>query len=421
MTLSTRARRGRAALGAFTVLTAGVLAACGGGDPVEPAADGDISGEVRVGWSGGGEFGAYLEATIDRAAELYPDLTITPVIYPTYDDQLNQLPTEFAGDTAPDIIQWDGAAPVAQYATEGVVEPLGDWAQSTGKDLGAYPSSLIEGWTIDGELYGVPLFLQHSAIAVSTPLLEEAGVAQSPTTLEEYAQAAAAVTEQTDATGVVLLDTLFHISQYLYAFGGGYDYGRTINSPENVDGLTYLVDLFADGHARTAQQLGATWDGEAFAAMDAALSDAGPWYIGFLEAAAPDLEYELLPLPGPTAGEQTVVTYSGGYSVNARTGNLSGAQAVLEILTDEQAQADLLASGTQVPAMDEYIDQYREQTPRFAAFTADVIAGGRTLDYPLQTNEFGNDLVTGFQQLVFSPGASTPQQLLDDLQEQYGE
>lgn len=401
------------------------LGACSSGDSSDGAptasGSGEISGEVTVGWSGEGEWGEYLRATIERAHELYPDLTITPVVYPTYDDQLNQLPTQFAGNTAPDIIQWDGAAPIAQYASEGVIAPLDDWVASSGTDLSVYPASLVDGWTIDGALYGMPLFLQNSAIAVNTGLLAQAGVTQPPATLDEYAAAAAAVTEQTDASGVVLLDTLFHISQYLYAFGGGYDYGRTINSEENVAGLTYLVDLFTNGDAQTAKQLGVTWDGEAFAAGTAALSDAGPWYINFLSSAAPDLDYELLPLPGATADEQTVVVYSGGFSLNADAKNPAAAQAVLEILTDAQAQADLLASGTQVPAMTQYIGEYRDATPAYAAFTDDVIANGRSLDYPLQTNEFGNALVEGFQNLVFNPGSSTPKDLLDSLQETFGQ
>lgn len=399
----------------------GVTACSSGGGSDDAPSDGTISGEVRIGWSGEGEWGEYLRATIARAEEKYPDLTITPVVYPTYDDQLNQLPTEFAGGTAPDIIQWDGAAPVAQYAGEGVVAPLDDWVESSGKDLSVYPGSLIDGWTIDDQLYGIPLFLQHSAIAVNTDLLAEAGIDAAPQTLDEYAAAAKAVSEQTDATGVVLLDTLFHISQYLYAFGGGYDFGRTINSDENVAGLTYLVDLFADGHAQTANQLGATWDGEAFANGSAALSDAGPWYIAFLDASAPDLPYELLPLPGETAADRSVVTYSGGWSINARSQNTAAAEAVLEILTDDQAQADLLASGTQVPAMTSYTDEYREATPVYEAFTAEAIENGRTLDYPLQTTEFGNALVAGFQALIHNQGSSTPQDLLDDLQSTYGQ
>lgn len=423
MVLNTRRRCAVIAGGAALAIA---LSACGSGNDDASseqtgAGDGTASGEITLGYAAGGEWGQYIEDQIARISEAYPDITITPVVYPTYDDQLNQLPTEFAGGTAPDIIQWDGAAPVAQYASEGVIAPLDDAVAEAGKNLDAYPASLIEGWTIEDQLVGLPLFLQHSGMAYNMDVLNEAGITEVPRTLDEVKAAADAVSAQTDASGVVLLDTLFHISQYLYAFGGGYDFGHTINSPENVEGLTYLVDLFANDSASTAQELGATWDGEAVAAGSAAISDAGPWYVSFMDLTAPDTEWALTPLPGTTEEDQSLVTYSGGFSINGRTENFDAAWAVVEMFTDEQAQAELLESGTQVPAMTEYVGQYRDATPVYAELTDEVIGSGTTLDYPLQTTEFGNALVTGFQQLVFNPGSSSPQELLDSLQDQFGQ
>lgn len=378
------------------------------------------SGSVTVGYAAGGEWGNYIEAQLERARTEYPELEIKSVVYPTYDDQLNQLPTEFAGKTAPDIIQWDGAAPIAQYVSEGVVESLNEFVTSSGFDAAAYPQSLIDGWTFDGELYGVPLFLQHSGAAYRTDLLEEAGVTEIPSTLAEFSSAAKQVTDNTTASGAVLLDTLFHISQYLYAHGGGYGYGETINSEANIQGLTYLVDLFKDGSMKTASELGATWDGEAFANGLAAMSDAGPWYIGFMATTAPDVPWVLEPLPGVEPGQESVVTYSGGYSINALNGNADAAQKVLGVLTDDTAQKELLASGTQVPAMTAYIDEYRAATPAFENITEELIANGKPLDYPIQTNEFGYDLVMGFQEIIHGSSSESPAELLNRLQEKYG-
>lgn len=420
--ISRRSRNTAVATVATTALFALTACSSGGGSTDEGAAptDGEVTGEITLGYSAGGEWGTYIEAQVARIEEEYPDLDVTTVVYPTYDDLLNQLPTELAAGTAPDLIQWDGAAPVAQYATEGVLAPLDEAVADAGKDLEVYPESLITGWTIDDQLYGLPVFLQNSAMAFNTSLLAQAGINEVPSTLDEYAAAAQAVADTTDSEGVVILDTLFHIAQYMYAFGGGFDYGRTISSEENVAGLTFLVDLFKNDAAATAQELGATWDGEAFAGNKAAMSDAGPWYVSFMELTAPDVEYSLVPLVGPEEGDQTVVSYSGGYSINGATDNFSAAWAALEILTDEQAQEELLASGTQVPAMTDYIGQYRDATPAYAAFTDEIIGNGRSLDYPLQTTEFGTDLVTGFQEMIFNQSSVTPQELLDTLQEKYG-
>jgi len=59
-----------------------------------------------------------------------------------------------------------------------------------------------------------------------------------------------------------------------------------------------------------------------------------------------------------------------------------------------------------------------EDTP---APLKDAFAAGRPLDYPTKSKEFGDDLVTGFEQLVFQPNGSTPQQLLDSLQQKFGQ
>lgn len=421
MTL-TRTRRAAVAAGMAGTLLAVAACSSGGSTPAATASStgGSVTGEITLGYSAGGDWGKYIETTLDRIRTAYPGLTVKSVVYPTYDDLLNQLPNQFAANTAPDIIQWDGAAPIAQYASEGVIAPLDDAVAKSGKDLSAYPKSLISGWTIDNKLYGIPLFLQNSAVAYNTKMLTDAGVTSIPRTLDEYAAAAAAVSKTSGAKGVVLLDSLFHISQYLYAFGGGYDYGRTINSEQNIAGLTYLVKLFSDGYASTAKELGATWDGEAFAAGKAAMSDAGPWYVSFMKLTAPEMDYALMPLPSGSGTDQTVVAYSGGFSINQYTKNFDAAYAVIDMFANDQAQSELLASGTQVPAMTKYLKQYRDSTPAYAAFTDEVIANGRSLDYPLATTEFGNALVAGFQDLVYNPGKSTPKALLDSLQEQFG-
>lgn len=416
----TNRRRQRSAFVATATLTALAVSACGG-DSNDSGDSGEKDTEITVGYSGGGAMDGYMEQLLDRAAKELPDVTIKPVVYPTYDDQLNQLPTEFAGGTAPDIILWDNSAPVAQYASEGVITPVTDLIEDTGIDLSAYPEVLVDGWTFDDQLYGVPAYLQNSGFVYNLDVLAQAGVTEPPRTLDDLQASAAAVKEKTGKAGIVLLDNLFHLTQYMLAFGGGYENGETINSDENVEALEFLVGLFQDGTAATAQQLGAAWDGEAIANGKAAMSDGGPWYIGFMSTTAPKVDYELLPMPGPTPDDQVVATYGGAFSITESTSDPETALQVVEILTDEQAQEAIITSGLgYVPAMTEQADAFREATPEYAAFTEEVLASGRGLDYPPQTAEFGNELVSGFQQLIADPDDASPRDLLDDLQEKYG-
>jgi multiple sugar transport system substrate-binding protein len=419
--------RRRGAVTAIAVMSVVALAACGGGGSEEggsdegstdsPSREEERVADVTVGYSAG-SLDAYLEAMFDRVEEEL-GVTVTPVVYPTYDDQLNQLPNQFAGQTAPDIILWDNAAPVAQYAAEGVIRPVDDLLADSDVDLSAFPQALVDGWTLDGGLYAVPSYLQNSAMIYNMDVLSEAGV-EVPTTVAELGEAAQQVKDATGKAGIVVLENLFHLTQYVLAFGGGWDYGRSIDSPANVEAIQWLADLYATGAAASAQALGATWDGEAIAAGTAAMSDGGPWYIGFMAGSAPDVEYRMLPLPD-VDGRGVVTTYGGGFSINAAAPDPKTAMDVIAVLTDATAQEAIVTMEVGfVPAMTEFAETYREATPEYAAFTDEVLASGRTLDYPLQTAEFGNALIAGFQGLVAGNG-STAQELLSDLQAQFGQ
>ena len=103
----------------------------------------------------------------------------------------------------------------------------------------------------------------------------------------------------------------------MYAFGGSWGNGKTINSPQNVQALQFLVDLFVSNKAAaTAKQLGAGGDGEAFAKGNVAFSTGGPWYIGYMQQAGPNVHYQLMPIPTSNGGT-AMVTYGGGLSIFA--------------------------------------------------------------------------------------------------------
>jgi len=304
-----------------------------------------------------------------------------------------------------------------------VILPLNDLLKETAIDLSAFPHALVDGWTIDGKLYAIPMYLQNSAFVYNLDVLGEAGITTLPTSMQEVRQVAQTVKEKTGKSGLVILPNLFHIYQYILAFGGSWNYGRTINSAENVAGLQFLVDMFVeDGTAATSQQLGAAWDGEAISQNKAAMSDGGPWYIGFMKAVAPDVKYSLLPIPTNKPGEPFVVTYGAGYSISASAKDPAAAMKLVEFLSTEAAQEAIITTQLGfVPAMKEFLDDYVAVTPEYAPFTESVLSQGRKLDYPPKMAEFETDLLAGFEQLVFRPGTTTVQELLDSLQSKYGQ
>jgi multiple sugar transport system substrate-binding protein len=425
----TQARRLVAGLLAAAAL-AGAISACGSSSNSSSGGSGGSSGSsasaanapatVTLGYAGGENLNGYYAKLLAAAHKAMPNLTIKQVVYPTYDDQLNTMLQQVAAGTIPDVIVWDNSAPVGQYAQQGAIQPLNSLVAQQNINLGVYPSALNKAWTINGKLYGVPSYLQDSGFVFNQGLLARAGITQLPTTMSAVATDAKLVKSKTGKTGLVILDNLYHLTQYVLAFGGGWGDGKTIDSAANVQGLQFLINLFDTGAAATSNQLGATWDGEAVADNHAAMADGGPWYIGFMKATAPKVKYTLEPVPTGTGAAPFVVTYGGAYSITSHAKDPAAAMKLIKFLTSATAENEIITSGTGfVPAMSKYVGVYRSQTPAYANITDQLLANGKTLDYPPQTLQFGNQLVAGFEQIAFRHSGSVSA-LLEQLQSQFG-
>lgn len=406
----------RAALAALLVAGAAMLAL---GAAQASRAGGRASVTISLGYAGGANIDPYYKQVIAAAEKALPGIKVKTVVYPTYDDQLNSMPQQVAAGTIPDIVVWDNSAPVAQYVAEKAIRPLSALASQSAVSLAGDPKALVKAWTINGQLYGVPSYLQDSAFVYNINLFNSAGIKRLPTTMAQVAADAKLVKSKTGKYGLVILDNLFHLTQYVLAFGGGWNYGKTIDSPQNVAGLQFLVSLFSSGAAIISKQVGAAWDGEALADNQAAMSDGGPWYIGFMQATAPKVQYTLQPIPLAKAG-RFVVTYGGAYSITSHAKNPAAAMRLIKFLTNDSSEHAILTSGIGfVPASTKYIQQYRKSTPKYAAITDKILGKGRTLDYPPKTTQFGNDLVTGFEQIIFNHSGNV-KSLLATLQKKYG-
>lgn len=375
---------------------------------------------ITLGYAGGTNVDPYYNHVIAAAEKALPWVKVKPIVYATYDDQLNQMPSQVAAGTIPDIIVWDNSAPVGQYAAQGAIMDISKLARMARVNLGADPAALVRAWTINGKLYGAPLYLQDSAFVYNLAMLNAAGVKSTPTSMGQVGTDALTVYKKTGKAGLTILDNLFHLTQYVLAFGGGWGFGKTIDSKANEAGLNFLVNLFKQKAAVLPNQVGAAWDGVAVADSEAAMSDGGPWYIGFMSATAPKVSYKLGPIPA-SAGKPFVVTYGGAYTITSHAADPSADIQLIKYLTDasaEQYVATDKAFGF-VPAMTKYINLYRNMTPRFAAITNSVLNSGKTLDYPPSTIQFGTALVSGFESIVLNHSGSV-QGLLSSLQKTYG-
>jgi multiple sugar transport system substrate-binding protein len=115
-----------------------------------------------------------------------------------------------------------------------------------------YPN-LLEMDRMNGTQFAIPYVATTRKLYYNKDLFDQAGITSAPTTWSELKEDARKIknTGLADGFGVDLTDneTQAYLSYFFYGAGGSWikDGKWDINSPENVEGLTFLKDLFDQG------------------------------------------------------------------------------------------------------------------------------------------------------------------------------
>ncbi|WP_372469009.1 ABC transporter substrate-binding protein [Microbacterium maritypicum] len=194
------------------------------------------------------------------------------------------------------------------FASKGALQPLDDWYESDSAADVLNPGAVDTG-IVDGERFGAPLSFTPLTMFYNTAMFEAAGVSV-PTTWDEWVGAATALTVDANGDGepeqygLALQDNATvgnGVWPSLFKSGGGdvvtSDGDVVVDSPENVETLTYWSDAVATGKFSPTGLTGADADG-LFSAGKVAMTLGGPWLATVSEESG--IEYGIAPLPaGP--------------------------------------------------------------------------------------------------------------------------
>lgn len=149
-------------------------------------------------WAMGAE-GKKIREMADRFEAMHPDLRIVTQAIP-WSGAHEKIMTSVIGEIPPDVCQM-GTTWMAEFATIGALEPLDAFlSQTTDISVGQFFPGALETNRVNGQLFGVPWYVDTRILFYRADLLKQAGFPKPPETWDEL-QAAARALKKVDADG----------------------------------------------------------------------------------------------------------------------------------------------------------------------------------------------------------------------------
>lgn len=277
-----------------------------------------------------------------------------------------RLPTLLQSDQRPDIFYSWGGEGLRDQVEAGFVRDLTETMQDGWQDL--YPASAVSAFTLDGHVYGAPLYATVVGFWVNTALTHQAGVdASAIKTWEDLKDAVVALRDQGITPLVVggkdgwpmhfywgSLATRLAGGEGIQAAKAGENGGFTgeafVHAGEMLGELVEL-EPFQRGFMSTSYERASGMFGDG----EAALHLMGDWdYIPSRERSVsgegvPDENLEFIPFPSVEGGAGNAQSFGGmnGFAVTA--GASDEAVDFLRFLLNEENQREAAKRGIFVP------------------------------------------------------------------------
>lgn len=327
------------------------------------AATGDLEGVELTVW--GGSSGTAEDEALTGLLETFNAETGANAVFEAQSDMTTALNTALAGGDPPDVFYVDSNN-LPDLAAAGALAPVPDGSLTDPDDI--YPS-LREAFTFDGTWYCPPKDFSTLGLVYDPAALEAAGVAV-PTTWEELATAAEALTTDSQA-GLAMGVEYPRWAVFLFQAGADLTNEEvsaiTLDTPEAREALQFVADQYAAGTFVRPSDVDAGWAGEAFGQGKAAMTIEGNWIVGYLESTFPDKTWAVAELPAGPAGPGTFA-FTVCYGVAESAANPDASWALVEYLTNAQGALAWTSAFNVMPARASVADQWLAEHPELEAF-----------------------------------------------------
>lgn len=345
----------------------------------------------------------------------HPDTKIQ-VEMSSFKDHFTKLETQASGAVMPDIFFMNGPNFI-KFASNGILEPLDD----LDLDLSDYPDSLVDLYTYEDKLYGLPKDWDLTALWYNKEIFDEAGV-DYPTdewTWDDMADAAEKLTDKEKgiwgiasqvATQEGLYDTIpqsggFIISDDMKT--SGYD------TPEALDGTQRWIDFIEKEQSPDIQTQTDTKPVELFKAGKVAMIYSASWNVPeYMNSETINDKVDLVVMP--KIKERAATIHGLAYTLSANGKNKEKAKEFLKYLGTEEVNNKWAESGVVIPANEKSLDIWVDSYPEInlQAFVDEL---DYAIAYPVSKNTSKwNESETNYLNEMFSL-ETEPEEALKNL------
>lgn len=307
-----------------------------------------------------------LDESIKIFNETYPNVEVK-VTYTPWADYWSKLRTSLAGKSGPDVF-WMNGPNIYMYADSGLLKDVQPMIDADGIDTSKYTKALVDLYTVNGSLYGLPYFLDSIGLFYNKELFDKASVAypDDAWTWDTLKENAAKLTNKDEGVYGYIAPIGNQTGYYnLIHQAGGHILSddRTTSGfgdPEALSAIQFMDDLMKQGISPNAQQQleieGMQLFGSGKAAMMPGISVNGPELHGMLGD-----KLSVVQLP---AGKQKASIVHGlSWVMNNNTEHEKEAFELMKVFSGEQGQKLLGDSGFSIPALEGHSEGWVNSIP----------------------------------------------------------
>ncbi len=331
--------------------------------------------EVRIsGWGGSDQpiIEEMLRKFVNPAMEKEG---ITVLYEPIADDFQRFIVNALSAKTAPDLFYMD-IFWAQSLIKAGQIEPLDKYISGS-KILKKEHiiSSLLDSFTYQGKVYGIPKDFNTLALFYNKDLFDLAGVdyPNENDTWDTLETKLKKVSTLDGVYGLALQPEFARMGQLAYAAGfEPFDKnGKTdLSHPGFKSAFEWYTGLAKSKAGVMPADIGQGWGGGAFATEQVAACIEGAWVVGFLKDQAPNLNYGTTFIPkAPKTRKRGNLIFCVAWGMNKDAKNKGAAFKVLEQLTSPEVQQWILERGLALPSRAAQADNpyFKQNTPEAEA------------------------------------------------------